>query len=670
MFHILYGDPTKAKIAILIKENSLNLTKIRDSYITPTKLPVEEFIAFSLHYQSKDKCPAALAKEYIETLLPVLDRMGIKTILLADGLYFKYLTQNKKAEPFYGYVCPCTVKGFEHMQIILAPNYQAILYNPALQQKLDRSLGTLLDRITGSYTAPGTGIIHTAAYPTTVKDIRIWLDKLLCYGALTCDIEARSLKFYSCGVSTISFAWDEHNGIAFAVDRGSEPRKVRALLKMFFTIYTGTLIYHNIGYDGKVLLYQLWMGSLADYPNMLTGLHTMTKNFEDTKLIAYFATNNAVQNELGLKALSAPFTGNYAQEDIKDTDNIPLPELLEYNLTDALATWWVYKKYYPIMVQDQQENVYRTLFKPCVKTLMQTELCGMPIIPERVQEAKQELTAIVAGHMDFFKNSPIIQDFHYGQLVKKAEAATKKAKKKIYKIDDPVIACAFNPNSDQQLQDLIFGYMGYKPIDFTKGKAPSTNAKTIDKLINHATCPEHKKIFEHLAGFGKASIILTTFIPSFEEAQQLPDGSWRMYGSFNLGGTQSLRLSSSNPNLQNIPSGSVYAKLVKKCFGCAPGWLFVGSDMDSLEDKTNALITKDPNKLKVYTDGFDGHSLRAFSYFGDKMPDIRQAKENERCFKLNIGNTDICLKSGDVVKYKNTTYTMEEFYEKVTSTGL
>jgi DNA polymerase-1 len=48
----------------------------------------------------------------------------------------------------------------------------------------------------------------------------------------------------------------------------------------------------------------------------------------------------------------------------------------------------------------------------------------------------------------------------------------------------------------------------------------------------------------------------------------------------------------------------------------------VGADFRSLEDMISALQTKDPNKLKIYTDGYDGHCLRAYKYFGDKMPDI------------------------------------------------
>lgn len=54
----------------------------------------------------------------------------------------------------------------------------------------------------------------------------------------------------------------------------------------------------------------------------------------------------------------------------------------------------------------------------------------------------------------------------------------------------------------------------------------------------------------------------------------------------------------------------------------------VGADFNALEDRINALLTKDPNKLKVFIDGFDGHSLRAYYYWRDKMPDIVETVES------------------------------------------
>ena len=91
------------------------------------------------------------------------------------------------------------------------------------------------------------------------------------------------------------------------------------------------------------------------------------------------------------------------------------------------------------------------------------------------------------------------------------------------------------------------------------------------------------------------SILLNTFIKSFyENSVQKKDGHWYLFGSFNLGGTVSGRMSSSNPNLQNLPSGgNPYAKLIKACFGAPEGYFFCGADFASLEDRISALTTKD-----------------------------------------------------------------------------
>ena len=133
---------------------------------------------------------------------------------------------------------------------------------------------------------------------------------------------------------------------------------------------------------------------------------------------------------------------------------------------------------------------------------------------------------------------------------------------------------------------------------------------------------EAARILKALIELNNVSKILDTFIPAFENSVPR-NGHHYLHGNFNLGGTKSGRMSSSNINLQNLPStGSKYAKAIKKCFKAPEGWFFVGADFASLEDRISALVTKDPNKLKVYTDGYDGHSLRAYSYFGSSMKGI------------------------------------------------
>lgn len=125
-----------------------------------------------------------------------------------------------------------------------------------------------------------------------------------------------------------------------------------------------------------------------------------------------------------------------------------------------------------------------------------------------------------------------------------------------------------------------------------------------------------------------------------------------------------LRLSLNIRNLQNIPAGSTFGELIKSCFVAPKGWIFGGADFNSLEDMISALTTKDPNKISVYTNGYDGHCLRAYYYFREQMPDIVQATKEERCFQINVGDKKIFCKSGDfIVTSSGQRMPVEDFYE-------
>ena len=99
-----------------------------------------------------------------------------------------------------------------------------------------------------------------------------------------------------------------------------------------------------------------------------------------------------------------------------------------------------------------------------------------------------------------------------------------------------------------------------------------------------------------------------------------------------------------------MPSGSQWGELIKSCFRAPPGKLLIGIDADSLEDRISALTTKDPNKLKIYEDGYDGHCLRTYAYadgtehWYDK---VRQAEPTEETFKITVGEDTYYLKGTD-----------------------
>ena len=360
---------------------------------------------------------------------------------------------------------------------------------------------------------------------------------------------------------------------------------------------------------------------LLNTEGLLEGLEVMTRNIDDTKIIAYLAYNSTAGNQLGLKTLAHEFAGNWAQEDIKDIRRIRLKELLQYNLVDGLSTNYIKKRDYPIMVRDNQEELYKGLMLDSLKLIIQIELCGMPMDMAKIMEAKEKLEQESQSYLATITNSPLITSFNTVLQTAAMKAANAQLKTKQHPLEK-FKGVVFNPNSGPQLQQLLYEVLELPVLDLTDNKKPATGSDTLDKLCKHTDKPEIQELLNALVKYSGINKILTAFIPSFEKALLKEDGAHYLHGGFNIGGTVSGRLSSSKPNLQQLPSGSTYGKLIKKCFKAPKGWLFCGADFSSLEDYISALTTKDPNKLAVYERGFEGHCLRAAYYFRDELQHI------------------------------------------------
>jgi len=631
MYHVIFEPKDKYDIAILCKQDALNKEAMLQHYIEPTGLEPSKFIGFSLNYDNPKKVTNKGAKEYLADLLPILDNLGVTYLYCADGSYFKVLTKQTKAEPHYGYVLPCAIEGYEHMHVILSTNHKSIFFNDDAKPKIQLANHTLQTHFTNTYKVIGADIIHFEEYiPSDPVLAREALAKLHQYDSITIDTETFSLRHTEAGLGTLGFAWSEHEGICLDVEHygrtegiGVSRYRLEVIeeIREFLTSYKGNIKYHNATFDIKILIYNLWMETLTDTDGLLTGLEILTRDFDDTKIISYLALNScgAAKGYLSLKHQAHEFAGNYAESDINDITLIPNKQLMKYNLIDCLATWYVYNKNYPIMVQEDQLDTY-VFFKKILKNIIQMELTGMPLNMERVKEAEAELTGIIQHYTDVLNNSNIIKNFSLAYRLTEMDKRQEKLKKKVLTLAD--IDYTFNTGSGQQLISLVHNYLGFEVYARTKTKLPAVGAKQLKGHIGRTDDQEIKDVLEAIIKIEEGKKILGTFISKFLEAPQGPDGWHYLFGSFNLGGTKSGRLSSSNPNLQNLPSGSTYGKLVKSCFQAPPGWLFVGLDYASLEDRINTLLTKDPNKIKVYTDGYDGHSYRAVSYWPDKFKHI------------------------------------------------
>ena len=592
-----------------------NPDEIKRYYCDP--LGVTDFQIVKI-WKYKKKTPVTDIKTCLqEQVYPKITTYTPNYVLVADSEYFKVMAKVTKPDAYIGYFFGDAFK------FLYVPSYKQIFYHPEeTKEKITRALDSIKASEQGKYCSPGSNIIKDEYYPSTTKDIAVLLKSLANRPILTCDIETYSLKHVDAGLGSICFCWDKHSGCAFKIDKSSDSKnqEVRDLLKEFFINYKGTLIFHNIAFDVTVLIYQLFMKDVLDQEGLLNGLDIMLKNWEDTKLMTYLCTNSCSGNNLGLKYQAQAYAGNWAQDEISNIDKIPEEDLLRYNLIDGLSTWFVYEKYKDTLIAEKQDKLYREIFKPTTKDIIQMQLTGIPLNYDKVLEAEQKLNDD--------KNQALSVIIANKYVIKFKEVLNQEAVDKYNSTHKKQITLAdvdesFNPNSGIQIKKLLYDLIKLPVINLTESKQPATDGDTLKALLNHTTDKDVLGLLQALIDYSAVEKILSAFIPTFKKATPASDGRRYIYGNFNLGGTVSGRLSSSKPNLQQIPAtGSKYAKLIKSCFQAPKGWLWVGLDYASLEDHISALVTKDPNKLKVYTDEYDGHCLRAYSYWKNLMPDI------------------------------------------------
>jgi len=622
-------DPIK-KVAILVPARDFNEEQIKKHYVKPLRkygIFQKDIIIISLELNEQDRAPVALIRKTMKTVEPLLKKFKCTRALVCQSEYFKYLTKQKKVEVNYGY--PVKSPLYPDITMFASIAASILFAKPNYQGYLNLSLTALSHHIAGKDNIFAKSVLKNVQYPETLADIQSALVQLYKYPVLTLDVETYGLHPKDPWLGSVAFAWDQVSGISFTLFNPHIAGQVRNLLKFFLQHYKGKLMFHNAPYDCKVLIWELFMSCPEDNYGMLQGLDIMFRDFDDTKILSYLATNSTTGNSLKLKQQAFEYAGNYAIDEIKDITLLSPSALMEYNLIDAVCTWFVYDKHRSTIHNDQ-EALYQDLFKPALKVITYMELIGVPLNMEKVLEAEQKLTKIVADFTNLIKSHPSIAGFT--QLLRETAATKATAKlKKLVKTADDYPDLYLNTGSPTQLRMLFFDYLGLPKQGTTGTGLASTDDKTIQRLL---VLPEVKSnqlitdLLTNINELSKATKILDTFIPAFKNKSVQKNGWWFLMGSYNLGGTVSGRLSSSGPNLMNLPStGTPYAKLIKACFSVPPGWIFCGADFSSLEDRISALQTADPNKLKIYTDGYDGHCLRAFAYFGGQMSDIALAFE-------------------------------------------
>jgi DNA polymerase-1 len=186
----------------------------------------------------------------------------------------------------------------------------------------------------------------------------------------------------------------------------------------------------------------------------------------------------------------------------------------------------------------------------------------------------------------------------------------------------------FNINSPKQLGDVLFNKMLLpKPMKYGKGKVISTAQDVLEELAEHHPVPALVLEYRQLAK------LRSTYLDSLP---QLVDAEGRVHTTFNQVGTATGRLSSTNPNLQNIPVRTALGREIRAAFIPAPGNLLMSADYSQIELRLMAHFSQDPLLLNAYRTGQDIHTLTASEVFGIPVPELDKETRN-RAKAVNFG---------------------------------
>ena len=583
---------------ILIKETAMQTVAIDEYYLKPLAkegIPEDSISTMPLLYSTSTKVTVKVAKAYLDKLISRIPAT-VTTLIIADSEYFKVITKVGRVKDHHGAKVPGQYPGYKKFTCTYVPNHKSLFKQPENQQIIDIGLKA----VAGTNT---TVEIHSAEFGLKYGSDRELFDSLHKYPVLSMDIETTGLTLKDKIVS-ITCCWSKHDGVAIDLMTNGF-----YCLKKFIEEYKGKMVYHGGLFDAKMLIRHLWMKHGTDWKGMLEGLQYF-RDFDDTLLLAFIAKNATTDVPLSLKELALEYVGNYAIT-ITNISKYTIEEILQYNLIDGLGTFYLYEKF----KDELTSRPYLEIFQPSIYPILKMMLVGLPMDSARVKEVHLALTAKEKVlNQEIQENTCIIL---FNKILRQKTCDTENAKLKVKvhplsHFDD----IQFNPASSLQRSALLHDMLGLPILDTTKTGAPKTGRKILSYLATHTTNQNVLDLLQFMQDLSEATKCNGTFLKAFMQEEDF------LHGSLKLGGTQSGRLASSDPNLTNLPAHGPMGKLVKSCIVAKSGWLFAAADFDALEEKVGAVLSGDPNRIKVYTDGFDGHSMRTEKYFGDKMPDI------------------------------------------------
>ncbi len=438
---------------------------------------------------------------------------------------------------------------------------------------------------------------------TTEKELDKWIDMIRKAAIVSFDTETNHLTPARADLVGISLSTAPGNGCYIPVGHRKSTDLFGAAEQNDFTQLDKKLVIEklkpvledpailkiaqNVKYDWEMLAKE--------------GVHVAP--FDDTMVMSYVldgglhghGLDELSELHLGEKLISYKEVAGTGKNQ-KTFDDIHPDQVRDYAAEDADMALRLYRVLSPRLLAEKRMSVYHEIDKPCVRLLAEMELNGITVDPKVLQGLSATFAEKIAA---------LEKQIH-------EQAGTE-----------------FNIGSPKQLGDILFNNLNLPQNKTTKTGAFSTDAKTLEELSNLG-----HTIVDDILMWRQLSKLKSTYTDALQE--QINPTTGRVHTSFNLAIANTGRLSSTDPNLQNIPIRTEEGRLIRTAFVAAPGHKLVSIDYSQIELRLVAEMAGIKRLQQAFRDGMDIHAITASEIFG--IPLTEMTPERRRDAKaINFG---------------------------------
>ena len=423
----------------------------------------------------------------------------------------------------------------------------------------------------------------------TEEDAHKLFDFFITKQILCLDTETTSINPIDAELVGLSFSVEE--GKAFYVAIPAERKKAERIVNIFKPLYESTKILkigQNIKYDMEVLMNYGVRLAAPMFDTMLAHYVLQPEQKHNMDILAETLLN---YQTIHIDELIGP--KGKSQKNMRD---ISPADICDYAAEDADITLRLYNVLKPRLKEADVEDLFYNIEMPLVPVLAEMEMNGVLLDTNALAETSKVFTDRMT-----------------------------QIEKNIYEL----AGHQFNIASPKQVGEVLFGEM--KIVDKpkkTKTGQYVTSEEVLQQLRSKAPIVDH--ILEH-RGLKK---LLGTYVDALPKLINQHTG--HIHTSFNQAVTATGRLSSSDPNLQNIPVRGEDGKEIRKCFIPEPGCLFFSADYSQIELRVMAHLSGDKNMIEAFREGYDIHAATAARIYKEDINEVTR-DQRTKAKRANFG---------------------------------